>query len=92
MRLIDADKISFEELKNDFDRVRAKTIIMGQPTIKEKQHLRICGTSTVNGDCIFHKWIEKQGETKALVETKKGNLISLPYEWIYFYDSKDYLK
>ena len=33
MRLIDADAICFDELKNDFDRARAKIIIMGQPTI-----------------------------------------------------------
>ena len=33
MRLIDADSICFDELKNDFDRARAKVIIMGQPTI-----------------------------------------------------------
>lgn len=33
MRLIDADSICFDELKNDFDRARAKTIIAGQPTI-----------------------------------------------------------
>ena len=34
MRLIDADAIDFSEIKNDFDRARAKIIIMGQPTIK----------------------------------------------------------
>lgn len=33
MRLIDADAICFDELKNDFDRARAKIIIMGQPTV-----------------------------------------------------------
>ena len=34
MRLIDADAIDFSEIKDDFDRARAKIIIMGQPTIK----------------------------------------------------------
>ena len=32
MRYIDADKIDFSPLKDDFDRARAKVIIMGQPT------------------------------------------------------------
>ena len=31
-RYIDADKIDFSPLKDDFDRARAKVIIMGQPT------------------------------------------------------------
>lgn len=35
MRLIDADVVCFDELKNDFDRARAKIIIMGQPTINQ---------------------------------------------------------
>ena len=35
MRLIDADAVCFDELKNDFDRARAKIIIMGQPTINQ---------------------------------------------------------
>jgi hypothetical protein len=34
MRLIDADAIDFSEIKDHFDRARAKIIIMGQPTIK----------------------------------------------------------
>ena len=34
MRLIDTDAIDFSEIKDDFDRARAKIIIMGQPTIK----------------------------------------------------------
>lgn len=33
MRLIDADAICFDALKNDFDRARAKIILMRQPTI-----------------------------------------------------------
>jgi hypothetical protein len=32
-RYIDADKIDFSQLKDDFDRARAKIIIMGQPTV-----------------------------------------------------------
>ena len=35
MRLIDANGIQFDELKNDFDRARAQIIIMGQPTINQ---------------------------------------------------------
>jgi len=31
-RYIDAEKIDFSPLKDDFDRARAKVIIMGQPT------------------------------------------------------------
>lgn len=31
-RYIDADAVDFSPLKNDFDRARAKVIIMGQPT------------------------------------------------------------
>lgn len=58
MRYIDADKIDFSPLKDDFDRARAKVIIMGQPTadVVEVKHSRwekisgfyvcnICGTS-----------------------------------------------
>ena len=92
MRLIDADKISFDELENDFDRARAKIIVMGQPTIEQSKKFRMCATSTKNGICIFHRWVEKQGEIKGLVETENGELILLPYRWIYFCDSKDYLK
>lgn len=33
MRLIDADVIDFSVIKDDFDRARAKIIIMGQPTV-----------------------------------------------------------
>lgn len=39
MRLIDADAICFDELKNDFDRARAKIIIMSQPTVDTRQTL-----------------------------------------------------
>ncbi|MBO5715232.1 MAG: hypothetical protein J6S23_02420 [Clostridia bacterium] len=35
MRLIDADAIDFSEIKDDFDRARAKIIIMGYPTINQ---------------------------------------------------------
>ena len=31
-RYIDADAVDFSPLKNDFDRARAKVVIMGQPT------------------------------------------------------------
>lgn len=39
-RYIDADKIDFSPLKDDFDRARAKVIIMGQPTadVVEMKH------------------------------------------------------
>lgn len=35
MRLIDADKISFEDLGNDTDKAKAQIIIEGQPTINQ---------------------------------------------------------
>ena len=39
-RYIDAEKIDFSPLKDDFDRSRAKVIIMGQPTadVAEVKH------------------------------------------------------
>jgi hypothetical protein len=39
-RYIDAEKIDFSPLKDDFDRARAKVIIMGQPTadVAEVKH------------------------------------------------------
>lgn len=35
MRLIDADKISFEDLGSDIDKAKAQVIIAGQPTINQ---------------------------------------------------------
>ena len=52
--------------------------------------LRVCGTNTVHGDCLFHRWIEEDGKTVGLIETKSGRLICLPWKWIYFYDSEKY--
>lgn len=54
------------------------------------EQLRVCGTRTVNGDCLFHRWMDVDGKVVGLVETKGGGLIKLPWEWIYFYDSKKY--
>lgn len=54
------------------------------------EQLRVCGTRTVNGDCLFHRWMDVDGKVVGLVETKGGGLIKIPWEWIYFYNSKKY--
>lgn len=55
--------------------------------------LRVCGTRTVNGDCLFHRWIEEEpGKVVGLVETRVGGMLTLPWNWIYFYDSEKYFK
>lgn len=64
MRLIDADKIDFSEIKNDFDRARAKIIIMGQPTIKPQN-----GVVNFSHRLIilkkFEEWCDECGVAKA---------------------------
>jgi hypothetical protein len=55
------------------------------------EQLRVCGTRTKHGDCIFHRWIETEDKVVGLVETAHGRLVTLPWEWIYFYDSEKYL-
>lgn len=63
--------------------VAVEVSIMGEP--------RLCGTRTINGDCLFHRWIEEdKGKVVGLVETRTGGLITLPWNWIYFYDSEKY--
>jgi hypothetical protein len=54
------------------------------------ENLRVCGTRTINGDCLFHRWMDVDGKVVGLVETKGGGLIELPWKWIYFYDSEKY--
>lgn len=52
---------------------------------------RVCGTRTVNGDCLFHRWVEEEpGKVVGLVETRGGGMLTLPWNWIYFYDSEKY--
>lgn len=45
-RYIDADAVDFSPLKNEFDRARAKVIIMGQPTADVVPVVRC-------KDCVF---------------------------------------
>jgi hypothetical protein len=63
MRLIDADAIDFSEIKDDFDRARAKIIIMGQPTIKPQD-----GVVNFSHRLIiakkFEEWCDECGATK----------------------------
>ena len=63
MRLIDADAIDFSEIKDDFDRARAKIIIMGQPTIKPQD-----GVVNFSHRLIiakkFEEWCDECGAAK----------------------------
>lgn len=63
MRLIDADAIDFSEIKNDFDRARAKIIIMGQPTLNANRG-RLNFYEKVNIINLFQKWCKENGEDK----------------------------
>ena len=59
MRLIDADIICFDELKDDFDRARAKIIISGQPTVNfatEKRNEINIQLPFKVGDVIYVPW------------------------------------
>jgi len=56
MRLIDADIICFDALKDDFDRARAEIIINGQPTVNfatEKINIQL---PFKVGDVIYVPW------------------------------------
>lgn len=61
MRLIDADAIDFSEIKNDFDRARAKIILMGQPTLNANRR-RLNFYEKVNIINLFQEWCKEKGE------------------------------
>ena len=66
MRLIDADAIDFSEIKDDFDRARAKIIIMGQPTLNaDRRTLNHYEKAHIMN--LFHKWCEENSKTHTLV-------------------------
>lgn len=63
-RYIDAERIDFSPLRDDFDRARAKVIIMGQPTAdvvevkcrcSECKHLKIINKEPVYAECEREK-------------------------------------
>ena len=61
MRLIDADAIDFSEIKNDFDRARAKIVIMGQPTLNANRR-RLNFYENVNIINLFQEWCKEKGK------------------------------
>jgi uncharacterized protein (UPF0335 family) len=54
------------------------------------ERYRNCKTRTQHGNCIFHRWIDEDGEVYGLVETKDGRMKAMPWKWIYFTDSEEY--
>ena len=63
MRLIDADAIDFSEIKDDFDRARAKIIIMGQPTIKPQDGIVNFSHRLIIAK-KFEEWCDESGTAK----------------------------
>ena len=65
-RYIDADAIDFSPLKNDFDRARAKVVIMGQPTADVVEVVRC-------RDCNYYKlWDGIQYGRRTVKECCRG--------------------
>ena len=61
MRLIDADAIDFSEIKDEFDRARAKIIVMGQPTLNaDRRRLNFYEKLTIIN--LFQEWCKKNCE------------------------------
>ena len=63
MRLIDADAIDFSEIENDFDRERAKIIIIGQQIIKPQDGLVNFSNRLIIAK-KFEEWCDECGAAK----------------------------
>ena len=55
-RYIDAEKIDFSPLKNEFDKARAKVVIMGQPTADVVPVVR-CKDCVAKGEAEFEPFV-----------------------------------
>ena len=63
MRLIDADAIDFSEIENDFDRERAKNIIICQQIIKPQDGLVNFSNRLIIAK-KFEEWCDECGAAK----------------------------
>lgn len=63
MRLIDADAIDFSAIKDPFDQVRAKIIIMGQPTVKPQNGIVNFSHRLIIAK-KFEEWCDECGAAK----------------------------
>ena len=95
MRLIDADAIDFSEIKDDFDRARAKIIIMGQPTIKPQDGIVNFSHRLIIAK-KFEEWCDESGVAKAPVSMvgflRLHNLLIVDECNDYAQQNKDILK